>query len=364
MGRSYYGLGLYDEARSILHSAVALRLRSGEQGPDLADDQVLLARIAVDQGVGEAAVDSLARSALATARRALAPQDPTLAVLLNHLGLLRRDQGRDAEAESLSTEVIGILQRQPRIDQREMSEALRTLGDVHWSRADWAGAETLYRQALTLRQDTLGPDHPEVGRLKHLLGEVLRWEGKPEAERYLQDGITIQQRVLGLGHAHLAEGQLNLADLLAARGELAPAESLYREVITTFEKVNPGGHHMTATTLTRLGRIALRRGDTAGAESEFQAALAMWERVYPPERRYAFGGLLAEMGNLRIAQRRYAEAEPLLREVLSNAGQRWGEASPRTQWALRLVVALYEAWGKPEEAREYRRRLEQAPGGR
>ncbi len=364
MGRSYFGLGLYEDARRALDSALVLRRRTGDVGLALAEDEVLLARIALDHGVNVGSADSLARSALETARRSLRPGDPRLAAILSRVAWVHSFRGREAAAESLLAQAITIFRRQQRIDRLELSGALQNLGMVHWQRADWSGAEPLFREALELRRDTLGSQHADVGKLSGFLGDILRKQGKPDAERYLREGVAIQQRALGARHPEAAENVFYLADLLADRGDLAPAESLYREVLGAYQQMNPDGYHMTATLLARLGRLALRRGDTAGAESEFQAALAMFERVTPPEQRWTFGGLLQSLGKLRTAQRRYTEAERLLLEAFSNASTQWGERSPAAQQTAGLLVALYEAWEKPEKAREYRQKLEQADATR
>jgi hypothetical protein len=57
------------------------------------------------------------------------------------------------------------------------------------------------------------------------------------------------------------------------------------------------------------------------------------------------------------AQRRYAEAEPLLTEGYNGLASSLGPKHPRTVEANQRLVHLYDAWRKPTKAAEYRARL-------
>ena len=64
----------------------------------------------------------------------------------------------------------------------------------------------------------------------------------------------------------------------------------------------------------------------------------------------ALGEFLAALGN-------YSEAEPLLLKSYQSLNQTQIPDSPRIKTARQRVVALYEKWGKPERASEYRSSL-------
>ncbi len=61
--------------------------------------------------------------------------------------------------------------------------------------------------------------------------------------------------------------------------------------------------------------------------------------------------LLAE---LHVTQERYDEGELLLLEALDHIE---GESQKRTASVVRSLVALYDAWGKPDKAAEWRAKL-------
>ena len=357
MGRSYWGLGLPDRSRPILDSAIALRQRTGGDAVDLLQDQASAGRMAFEES-DYVAAESLGRASLATGRRLFGERHPNLTSALLNLGYALRNIGRDAEAESLLIEAVAIQRTQPRDSILSLATALASLASSRWARADWTGADTLYREALALRRESLGDEHPDVGGLYVYLGAVIRPRSNPSAEGFLRRGLDIQRRALGEDHPLVAEARRYLADNLAGRGELAPAESLYRAALVTWRRIYPARIWDLAGTLTGLGSVALERGDARSAERILREALGVYEKDGPPGQRWLFAEIPRLLGTALAGQGKYAEAEKLLLESLATRSTKWGARHEWTLDSIRGLISLYEAWGKPEKAREYRARLE------
>jgi len=58
-------------------------------------------------------------------------------------------------------------------------------------------------------------------------------------------------------------------------------------------------------------------------------------------------------------QARYDEAEELLLEAVEGRHLKLGDTHPRTLESWQNLIDLYEAWGKPEKAKEWRAKLPQ-----
>jgi serine/threonine-protein kinase len=353
IGRSYEGLGLYAQAGSALGSAIALRLRAGDDGLAMAKDQAMLADLLNEQSGDRQASDSLARAALRTGRRIMAHDDTALASLMTLVAPSLAGSGHVAEAESLLVQAVAVL-RDRQGEPLELARALRRLGRLRYIDGDLPVAETLYTQAIRLTRDRLGSDHPEVGQLSAELGDMLRYDGKPGAERYLREGIAIEQRAAGPDHPEVMINVMHLADLLQQQGDLAQAESLYRVAVATGTRINPTGHMLTSEAQHGLAEIELQRGDTAGAYRDIESSLAIAVRINGVEHREMYGGLRILLAWLFISRRNYAGAEVVLLDVFETARRHWGLANRRTQRCVGELVRLYEAWGRPERAREYR----------
>jgi hypothetical protein len=60
---------------------------------------------------------------------------------------------------------------------------------------------------------------------------------------------------------------------------------------------------------------------------------------------------------LYMEQERYAEAEPLLVKVLESRRRSLGEEHSDTLRSMNGLINLYDAWGKPEQAEQWRAKL-------
>ncbi|HEX2250310.1 MAG TPA: protein kinase [Gemmatimonadales bacterium] len=164
MGRSYWGLGLPSRSRAILESAITLRQRTRGDAFELLQDQATAGRIAFEES-DYAAAESLGRASLATGRRLFGERHPSLTPALLNLTFTLRNLGRDSEADSLLLEAVAIQRTQPRDSIGSLATTLAAFASSRWARADWVGADTLYREALALRREALGDEHPDVGAL-------------------------------------------------------------------------------------------------------------------------------------------------------------------------------------------------------
>jgi len=55
----------------------------------------------------------------------------------------------------------------------------------------------------------------------------------------------------------------------------------------------------------------------------------------------------------------YDKAEPLLLEAVEGRRLKLGDTHPHTLESVNNLIALYEAWNKPEKANEWRAKLAQ-----
>ena len=118
-----------------------------------------------------------------------------------------------------------------------------------------------------------------------------------------------------------------------------------------------------AQTLSALGRNLLEQRKWAEAEPLLRESLAIWDARRPDDwNRFDSQSLL---GDSLLGQTKYAEAEPLL--LAGYEGMRAREAKLPASKKIYLAeagernVRLYEAWGKTEEASAWRAKLISPP---
>src|SRR5262249_48087241 len=124
-------------------------------------------------------------------------------------------------------------------------------------------------------------------------------------------------------------------------------------------------HPEVGRTLAALGQNLLKQGRWSQAEAMLREGLAILEAKRPEE--WSRFDTVSRLGASLLAQKKYSEAEPLL--LSGYAGLKAREASiplpsrDRLAEAGDRLVQLYEAWDKPERAREWRQKLAPAAAG-
>ncbi len=113
-------------------------------------------------------------------------------------------------------------------------------------RARYEQAALLYQRALAIREQQLGPDHPDTATSLNNLAELYKSQGKYiEAEPLYQRAIAIDEKALGPEHPGLATDLNNLAGLYWAQGKYAEAVPLYQRALAICEHELGASHPTT-----------------------------------------------------------------------------------------------------------------------
>ena len=104
----------------------------------------------------------VAKKALEVAEKDDGPGHPRLALNLQNLALLYKDQGRYVEAESLCKRSLAIREKALGPDHPDVALSLNKLAALYFSWGRYAEAEPLYERSLTLWEKIRGPDHLSV----------------------------------------------------------------------------------------------------------------------------------------------------------------------------------------------------------
>lgn len=98
-------------------------------------------------------------------------------------------------------------------------------------------AEPFYQRALTIRENVLGPEHPETFRTLNSLALCYTDQGKyAESEPLFQRLLASQEKALGAEHPNAVSFLSFLAECYNQQGKYAEAEPLYQRLLTIYEK--------------------------------------------------------------------------------------------------------------------------------
>ena len=320
-----------------------------------------------------------------------------------------RDLGNSKQAEPLYWDVLETRRQLLGDEHPDVATTLSELGVALWSREAYADAEPLHRMALAMRRKLLGDEHVDVATSLYNLGLLLvDTERYAEAEPVLREALAIRRKLLGDEHEYTIRTAASLGGILRKAGELneAEVEAMLRETLEGFRVALGEDHPSVGFARCRLGAYLTDLGRYDEAERELLEALRLLTAHYltddhpavaptfnplatlyeawgrPEEatqwleelesiRRWRLETTLAErgaedfdtgrprgeLGKCLTRMARYAEAEEQVLEAHRVLDAAVGDDHIRTIRAVRALVDLYEAWGKPAETADWRARL-------
>jgi serine/threonine-protein kinase len=289
-------------------------------------------------------------------RRKIPGDETKVANSLVALGLLRKDQGKLDEAETLvrqglemnqrlqsgpSRDIVrsmvalgSVLEVRAKYDlARQLLEAalkmepqngsatvetadnLTELANVYFYQGNYDLSEKLNNQALDIDQRLLGNENPSVAQELNNLGAIEMNRGNyPASEAYYRRALAITESWYGTDHPETAANLTALAQPLTFDKQEAEAQNLLESALTIQKRVNGPINATVATTQNQLGILAFERKQLDAAQYYFTQARDTWKQLFGdkyPSVAVAYsnlGSVCLEQKNLKCAEAMYREA--------------------------------------------------------
>ncbi len=274
-----------------------------------------------------------------------------LADALSRLGMTYHSSGDPAQATPLYEQAVAIREQALGPEHPDTLLALTNLGLALRNAGDMDAARSVHERVLEVRERVLGPDHGDTAHALLCLGMVLQYQGDLTAARsLLERAVRINERNLGPEHNRTTESTDSLAAVLQVQGDYAAALPLLERVLAIRERTLGPSHESTGLSVNNMGHALLRLGDYDAARSHFERALSIIEQVHGPEH----PSTLTVLGNLAVvldAQGDHAAAAPLLERNYELKRRVRGPEHPETLLALHNLAELRLRLGEDARAR-------------
>jgi tetratricopeptide (TPR) repeat protein len=355
-------------------------------------------------------------SGLGRYTEALAANERQLALLRTHNGsaleiaraLVQRSDfliasERDAEAKPLLTESMQLLRQLPGADV-DYARALNEFGMAAMDMDDPRGADKMFRESIAMDRRGTEQMHRNMGDPMQNLAVLLFKQGRyVEAEAVARETIATLRQYRGTDSPSLLQAQAGYALTLAQLRRPAEAEAVLRDVVAQGIRIRGPEHPETLASKVQLGENLIDVQRYADAAEVLRPTAESLDRVLGPNHTYtttawglyavaacngpnAADGLVAEQkiadmraktlpaGDWRISNtqaiiglclthlRRYAEAEPILRQAVGNLESSRGTKFSNTQRAYKYLRDLYVATDRPADAQLLAAKIQVAPG--
>ena len=313
LGRIYFQLGLFAQARELQQQAVDALTRSDGSPLLRARTDIEMSNTLRELGDLDAArsvVDDaeLQLQALGDA----GPQDRSR--LLNARAMVAISRRDFAKAGEFATAAVNLARQQP-VDVLLLGDSVLSAGNAEWGTHSLAAAEADYREALRLMTRVQGADSPRVGLIHANLAMVMRSGSRyTEALEEMQRSLAIATPALGTDHPFVINSRANLGLTYYHLGHYAKARELLEGAADAQRSLLGAEDPALAGTLINLGLVQIELLDMDGAERSFTESLGIWQRRYGREFPGAQGALQG-LGTVNLRRGRFDKAAEQLDEV-------------------------------------------------
>jgi serine/threonine-protein kinase len=357
IGQSYQGLGRYDAAEQHLKTALQLRRAvDGSGSTSAAVGLTQLGELYMAAGILDSA-EMVLSQALALQHREARNPDSLYAAIVSDMGSAAHERGRPADAERLHRQALAI-QRRVLGDHSDVTAmTLNSVAVAVGEQGHYAAAESLSRASLAI----LRANHPDanatVADVLDGLASELDFEGNViAADSAYRATLALRRRLLGAEHPDYVSTLFNYSMFIFDQKRYREAADYSREILALRGRTVPESHPAIAAALQTLGRSLDQLGDRAGGERALQESLALRRKYVGPDS-WTAASSEGVLGEHYTFLKEYPRAERTLLHAQAEFVKALGEANPRTQVNTRRLVALYTAWGRPEQAAAYQAKL-------
>ena len=236
------------------------------------------------------------------------------------------------------------------LTSKEAALLLHQAGYSLFERAQYERALLLFQQALAIRKQVFGPDHPAVAASLNNLASLLQQQGKyRDALPLFEQVLAIHERMFGLDHPDVATSLNNLASLYQDQGQYAKALPLLERALAIDTQEYGSNHSAVAIDLSNLATLYDARKEYEKALPLFQRALGIFEQTLEPSNPH----LAIILNNLASAYTNLGQYEQALlfyQRALEIHKQAYGLNHPTVAIELNNLAMLHYTCGEHTEA--------------
>ena len=225
-----------------------------------------------------------------------------------------------------------------------------TLGKVYSDLAEYTNAAAMHRQALALRKQLLGDEHPDVADSLSNLAGVLSLHGRTtEAESLYGEALAMRRELLGNDHPGVAEILIDLSLLFRNASRLVEAENAAREAVAVYRNRFGNEHLSLASALQQLAWNVKLRGRSSEAEAHAREGVAIRKKLLGSQH-LDVASALFDLAVFLGDQGKRTEAEAVIQEVLAMRRTTLGSEDPFAAQSLHQLAWTLHAHGWSADA--------------
>jgi serine/threonine-protein kinase len=283
----------------------------------------------------------------------LAEQPVIRSRMMDVLGRVYHNLGLYDEEVELRRDALALLRQAHGAEHLEVADGLEQLALALLLRRGYEAAESLYTEALELRQ-RLNDDPMKMSVTLQRLALALRELGNPDsAETLMREVLDLRRGVLGEEDFQTVSALVDLAFVLRAKGELDSAEHHYQTAIPQLRSHGDSGARLLGPALNNLAFLYRTKEEFARAERLYSEALTL-ERQWGVAPNVIM--LLNNLASVLDKQEKHDETQAVLQEGIRVAEDHWPDGHWRVGAAHGALGRFHMNIGDPVAAEPFERR--------
>jgi tRNA A-37 threonylcarbamoyl transferase component Bud32 len=362
LGFAYQAAGQFHKALPLFEQTLAKQKEN--LGSDHPDTLLSMSNLAMAyQALGQ--LDKalpLLEETLAKRKEKLGTDHPDTLMSMNNLANAYQALGQLDKALPLFEQTLAKRKKKLGSDHPDTLGSMNNLALAYWAAGQQDKALPLFEQTQAKFQEKLGPHHPDTLLSMNNLAGAYKAAGQfDKALPLYEQTLAKRKEKLGPHHPDTLTSMNDLANAYQGLGQLDKALPLYEQTLAK-RKERLGPHHPdTLISMSNLAGAYQKNGCFAKAELILRECLTICQKKQPDL--WTTFLTQSQLGGSLLCQQNYGEAEPLLLAGYEGMKQREAQIpTPAKKYltkSLERLVQLYDAWDKPEQAEEWRQRLEQ-----
>jgi tetratricopeptide (TPR) repeat protein len=284
------------------------------------------------------------------------PYDAHAAITLYNLGQAYVGQGRWRESAPALEESIRLARRSLGLRDARTLATLNSLGRVYMVTGEFGRSAEVLLEALSIEREKT-PDGTEVAQTLGSLACLRIHEGKlEEAQALADEALAITIRVAGEDAADAATMYAIAGSVQQRAGRPERALPLLRKAHAIYDLTITPGDLRYSSLLSSEGLALIDDGKFVAGERELRRALNLLEGCAA---QCGLALAIAEnnFGVLRMAQRRYSEADQYFRSALAREEQYTARPGGDLLQTLKLLAELRDRQHRYKEAAALKERI-------
>ncbi|MCB9136498.1 MAG: helix-turn-helix transcriptional regulator [Anaerolineales bacterium] len=291
--------------------------------------------------------------ALAIQHLNLLPNEPDIAITLDHLGRAWQSLSQYEKARSFLEEALILRQKAFGINHILVAESHNSLGLIYQVLNDNIMARKNFEDAIIIRKHLLGSSHPDTGFSYFCLALQCMNDGDySEALDWANQALDISLAVYGEYQPDTVRIINGIGVIYQSMGSPGEARHFFAQAFDIRKKLLGVEHNDTLTTLANLSNVLRDLGNYSEARNLIEEGLAIRMKKFGLVH-FSTAQSLHQLGYYFMETGNYKKALPLLEQVLSLFSSLLSSSNVEVAYPLISLGIVHHRLGHFNQAEDF-----------